>query len=282
MPKARPEAHTLSLEVRVSDPGCDPPSPCRRAPFAQAMDSSDHVYVWTLPTTASNEILSNFEQLLTADELDHATQIRSLRQRQSFIVTRGTLRSLLGCFLAIEPQELQFDYGPKGKPVLSTAAEVSFNVSHSSEMAAIALTRGCDVGIDLEEIRTLPELEQIVRQFFRSEEAAKIMVLPCGERERAFFACWTRKEAYVKATGSGLSKSPDSFSVTERAEKDGTFDVLEEGAPSSEPWTVQDLCFSPDYAAALAYRDRRRPLTILRLHDLEKLFETTCEHRKPF
>lgn len=271
MPKARPEALFFSFEARVSEPGCDLTSLCRNVPFAQAMDSSDHVYVWTLPTRASNEILSNFERLLTADEVGHAAQIRSLRQRQSFKVTRGALRSLLGCFLAIEPQEVQFDYGPNGKPVLSPAAEVSFNVSHSSEMAAIALTRGCDVGIDLEEVRPLPELEQIVRRFFRSEEAGQITALPPGERERAFFACWTRKEAYVKATGSGLSKSPDSFSVIERAEKDGTCDVLEEDAPSSGPWTIQDLCLLPDYAAALAYRDRRRPLTIMRLQDLEKL-----------
>src|SRR5215469_963989 len=113
------------------------------------MNPDHHVHVWTLPTVASAEVLDGFERLLATDEAVHASQIRSLRQRESFVVTRAALRTLLGRFLAIEPHQIHLNYGPYGKPELPETENLRFNVSHSGQLAAIALTRGCDVGIDL-------------------------------------------------------------------------------------------------------------------------------------
>lgn len=241
------------------------------------IESDRNIYVWTLPTTASSQMPAGFEQLLAPDEARRAAQIRSLPQRQSFVATRCALRVLLGRVLALSPREVQFHYGRYGKPSVSQSEEIGFNVSHSGELSAIAVTRGCQIGIDLELIRSLPDWEQVVHRFFCSEEAGQIMALPPGERERAFFACWARKEAYLKANGSGLSKSPDSFSVRETAEEDGTLRIQENGGvPPSAPWTIQDLHLSPDYAAALAYRDRKRSLKIMGLQDFE-LFRMTDE-----
>jgi 4'-phosphopantetheinyl transferase len=115
---------------------------------------------------------------------------------------------------------------------------------------------------------------QQIAGFFCLEEATEIMSLPPSERERAFFRCWTRKEAYIKAIGDGLSAPLDGFRVTVLPNAPAHFVHLGRGTTDTGAWTLHDLCLAPDYAAALAYRDRQRPLSIFPIVDLAEFFST--------
>ncbi|MBZ5607013.1 MAG: 4'-phosphopantetheinyl transferase superfamily protein [Acidobacteriia bacterium] len=158
-------------------------------------------------------------------------------------------------------------YGPKGKPALVTPAGVSFNTSHSGGLAVFAFTPGCELGVDLERIRPLPDLQDVAQRFFCSEETSDLLALPAGQQERAFFLCWTRKEAYIKATGDGLSVPLDAFRVELRPGEAARFIHVAHDVKAAKAWTLHDLDFGPDYAAALAYQDAERPLTVFRPAD---------------
>jgi 4'-phosphopantetheinyl transferase len=165
------------------------------------------------------------------------------------------LRTLLGRYLDLEPNGLRFSYGSHGKPALAGecgGGKVRFNLSHSHELALFAFTRGRVVGIDLERIR--PDLvnEQIAERFFSPREIAMLRALPGSLEKEAFFTCWTRKEAYIKARGDGLSLPLDAFDVSlvpgEPAE------LLESRENSNEVsrWCLQELVPDPGYVAAIA------------------------------
>ena len=196
---------------------------------------SGEIHVWTLRIPAA-EAVAAFEQLLSSDERERAARFRFDHLRRSFVITRGALRCLLARYVGQDPAAIHFVYGPKGKPALG--GPIEFNTTHSGDMAAFAFADGCPVGIDLEQIRAVPRMEDIAARFFEPEEHAAIMALPPAQREAAFFRCWTRKEACVKATGEGLGASP---------------------SPAAG-WTLCDLAIAPGYAGALAYRDRERSI----------------------
>jgi 4'-phosphopantetheinyl transferase len=235
--------------------------------------SERQVHIWTLSTSAENDVVAKCERVLTSDETGRAAQFRFSGDRESFILTRGVLRHLLGCYLGLHPGSIQFEYSSNGKAALASDSGLQFNVAHSRQMAAIAVTAGCDVGIDLEQMRTLPDLGQIAARFFCTEEAAEIDSLPEGERARAFFTCWTRKEAYIKATAEGLSRPLNSFRVMKQPGEPGNLVLQDHEATVSESWTLHDLHLAPDYAAAIAYRDRPRPLSIFPAIDLAQLID---------
>jgi 4'-phosphopantetheinyl transferase len=232
--------------------------------------SMRQVHVWTLRTNASSKVIARCEEVLAPDERSRAAQFRVSRPRESFILTRAALRYLLGHYLGQHPASICLQYGTNGKPDLSQKSELRFNVTHSGEMAAIALTQGCDVGIDLEQLRPLPDMEEIAARSFCNEEAAEINSLPAGERERAFFVCWTRKEAYVKAIGAGLSRSLNSFRVTVKPDAPANLMFLDDEMNASESWTLHDLGLGADYAGAVAYGDQLRPLSIFPAIDSER------------
>lgn len=226
------------------------------------------VHIWTLPTRASLAVAEMFELVLARDELDRAGQYRFSHLRESFVIARGALRCLLGRYLDIHPTRIRLIYGSNGKPALEAGAHLQFNMTHSGGLAAVAITEDCPIGLDLEKIRPLSDMQQIADRFFCSEEAAEIMSLPPGDREHAFFRCWTRKEAYIKAIGDGLSAPLDGFRVTVLPSVRAHFVHLGHGTTDADAWTLHDLCMAPDYAAALAYRDRQRSLSIFPIVDL--------------
>jgi len=243
--------------------------------------SGNQVRIWTLQTSAPGDAVLQFEPTLAPDEIRLAARFRSIRQRESYVLTRAALRLLLGRCLGTDPRSLRFDYGPNGKAALAPPSRVRFNVAHSGDMAAIAVTEDCEIGIDLEQIRPLAELEQISHRFFCEEEAAEISSLPPGDRERAFFTGWTRKEAYVKALGVGLAKPLNSFRVVEKDDSPRTFWVFDGQSESRDSWTVHDLNFASDYAAAVAYGDRQRTLSLIAVGDIAHWFDPRqCEIRK--
>jgi 4'-phosphopantetheinyl transferase len=207
-------------------------------------------------------VAERFGRTLASDEIDRAARFRFRSLRQSFIIARGALRHLLGHYLETQPANIRFSYGSNGKPAITPFVGIQFNMTCSGSLAAIALTADCTIGIDLEQVRPMPDMQQIAERFFCPEEAAEIMSLPLDERERAFFCCWTRKEAYIKAVGEGLSIPLDSFRVTVLPVTPVRFVHCGRDTSAAETWTLHDLSLAPGHAAALAYRDRQRSLSI--------------------
>lgn len=208
------------------------------------------VHVWRVGLEQEDELLDRFRRTLEPDELDRAGRFRFERLQRHFVVARGFLRHVLGRYLAAKPSELRFSYNDYGKPSLAGEESLRFNMSHSHEVGLVAVTRDAAVGVDVEHIRADFASEDIATRFFSRLEVETFSSLPKEERVAAFFRCWSRKEAYIKAIGKGLSQPLDGFDVTLapfapaallRADKE---DMLE--------WSLSDIDVGSDYASALA------------------------------
>ncbi|MCX6622614.1 MAG: 4'-phosphopantetheinyl transferase superfamily protein [Acidobacteria bacterium] len=152
--------------------------------------------------------------ILSEDELERAARYRFERDRRRYTARRLMLRVLLGKYLARDPAEVRLSYGPYGKPGAENAGALCFNLSHSHGEAVYAFTAGQRVGVDVEQIRAGVDTEAIARSFFSDEECRAIRTFDRSEWPAAFFRCWTRKEAYVKALGEGLSFPLKAFDVS--------------------------------------------------------------------
>jgi len=180
------------------------------------------------------------ETTLAPDELQRAARYRRRRDRQRFVARRAALRATLGRGLGRHPAALRFRYGPAGKPRLEDAPALHFNCAHSDGLALIA-TAETEIGVDLERVVDVPELEAIAARFFSPAERAAI------DDIEAFYRCWVRKEAYLKARGTGLSASTRAFSV----------DVAADATTRIGAWTVAPVCAPSGFVAALCARGAR-------------------------
>lgn len=207
---------------------------------------------------APDEQIAQLESLLSAEERERQAAFRFEHLRRDFAVAHGTLRLLLGRYTGADPAKLRFSRGAKGKPALIEAArDLQFNLSHSGRLVVFAFCYGERVGIDVERMRPMRDLEAIAKRFFRADEVADLLSLPEEDREPGFFRCWTRKEAYIKAVGDGISLGLDSFRVTFLP---GQSPALT--CPDNSRWNLHDLKLEEGYAAALAYPGARRPLSL--------------------
>src|ERR1700722_7669741 len=161
--------------------------------------SNNDVPICTMPAKASDGVVVQFERVLSEDEAKRAARFRFSHLRDSFVITHGVLRHLLGGYLSLDPARICFTYGDKGKPGVASADNLQFNLTHSGGIAAVAFATACQLGMDAEHIRPVEEMQQIANRYFAAEEAAELMLLPDSEREPAFFRFWTRKEGYIKA-----------------------------------------------------------------------------------
>jgi len=217
--------------------------------------ADDDVHVWRASLNLAAEHMQDLQRTLTADERERAERFHFQKDRERFIVTRGLLRAILSRYLDVEPGQLRFGYSPYGKPALlreSGGEMLRFNLSHSHGLALYAVTRGRAVGIDLEYVRADLANERIAEQFFSPREVAALRALPAGVRAEAFFNCWTRKEAYVKARGEGLSLPLNQFDVSLAPGEPAAL-VSTRGDPlEAFRWSLQALFPGPGYVAALA------------------------------
>jgi 4'-phosphopantetheinyl transferase len=199
--------------------------------------------------------LRRLARSLSADEQARAGRFRFPEDGARFTAARGILRDILARYSGEEPGRLAFGYGAGGKPFLisqGSALSLEFNVSHSRRIALYAVAHGRAVGVDVEVIRPEMDCERIAERFFTPREAAALRAMPPPVRVAAFFRCWTRKEAYLKATGEGLRIGLKSCEVSLEA---GDGDALRQvsGDPSAAArWLVADVAVGVDCAAALA------------------------------
>lgn len=219
------------------------------------------VHLWVLHLEASEEEFDRARCWLSEDEIARAERFRFDRHRRAFVLGRAALRALLGSYLGTRPQQVCFTYGPQGKPALADAScSLRFNASNSGELAACAFMRGCEIGVDVEQHRPVRDLEHIAQRFFSAEEAAEVLELPVAEKDAAFFNCWTRKEAYIKALGGGLSIPLDSFQVTLRPGALARMVSLNGSTAAACQWTLHNFTPAAGYTGAIAYPDVPRVL----------------------
>jgi 4'-phosphopantetheinyl transferase len=192
------------------------------------------------------------------------------RHRVQSAVTRGTLRSLLGRYLDRPPQSIDLELNAHGKPALAASHQDSrlrFNVSHSDGLVLLAFTLNRDIGVDIEKIRLDRPFEKIARRFFARGEAAQLCALEPGRQSQAFYECWTRKEAYIKARGLGLSLPLDSFEVGFGPGIPPSLAPVPGNAGNEQTWTVADLRPAEGFAAALVVEAPACVIHCWRLND---------------
>jgi 4'-phosphopantetheinyl transferase len=211
--------------------------------------TDDAVHVWRASLAIESEVLRQLKNTLSNDERARAQRFIFERDQNRFIAARGILRDLLGRYLRCAPSAIEFVYGPHGKPAIFSAAPrhpLRFNLSHSHELALIAISREREIGIDVEMIRSDFASEEIARRYFSLGESDELRRLPAELRTEGFFLCWTRKEAYIKALGNGLHIPLDSFDVS-----------LTPGLPAElrrvghSGWSLRSFLPYPGYVAAV-------------------------------
>ena len=233
------------------------PSPSWDTPPKTLVLPNDAVHVWRASLHVPASCLCTLEETLTADELARAERFYFQKHREHFIAGRGLLRNILSRYLDKEPDQLRFCYNSYGKPTLTeeTDAEgLCFNLSHSHETALYALTHGREIGVDIEYFRPDVEVEKLAERFFSPREAAVLRALPEHLRKEGFFNCWTRKEAYIKAEGKGMSIPLSTFDVSLTPGEPAALLRSQSHPRETARWCLQALNPAPGYAAALAVK----------------------------
>jgi 4'-phosphopantetheinyl transferase len=177
----------------------------------------DEIHVWHAALDRDENVIAQLETTLSLEENARADRFHFANDKNRFVVARGLLRELLGRYLHQAPASLEFSYGQHGKPSLSggnVSSGLCFNLSHSSGLVVYAIARERNLGIDVEHVRAKFAGEDIARRYFSVREVSDLRTLPPEAKVEGFFHCWTRKEAYLKATGMGLQIPLDSFSVS--------------------------------------------------------------------
>lgn len=216
-----------------------------------------HVHVWRVSLSAADTRVPTLESVLSLDERARAARVSQGENRRRFVISRAVLRCLLSQYAEIAPEQLRFDYGPHGKPGLAstgTAQGLDFNMSHSGDMIVYALARGRSIGIDVEYEQPRSNFMRIAERFFSIEECEALHAFPERDRPSAFYRCWTRKEAYVKARGDGIAAGLDTFSVS--MDEEPCLLRSDEGPAEVDRWSMANIVVEGGYVSTLCAEGR--------------------------
>jgi 4'-phosphopantetheinyl transferase len=242
----------------------------KRAAFPQIIDIDDipalgqeEVHLWLLPLIQPSNMLEALTATLNPEEVVRASRFRLARGQHRFVAARGLLRHVLGSYLGVAGRWLRFEYGASGKPfILNDDGRplLQFNLSHSCDWALLGVTRKLEIGVDIEAVQEIPDAMEIALQNFAPGEIAALRKVEPSRRLDAFYACWTRKEAYVKALGGGLEFALDRFEMSVEPIDDAV-------AVCNEGTFYEVLGFAPlsGFRGALAVRALDIPVRRLRL-----------------
>jgi 4'-phosphopantetheinyl transferase len=220
-----------------------------------ALETSVHVWIVRLDDASVD--LERGRELLSPDERERAARFIFERDRRRYLVAHTALHDILSRYLAIEPAHLSFALGTNGKPKLPQAlapSGIEFNLSHSNEMALLAVTHGHEVGVDIEHVREKFEFQDVAERFFTAKEVAAMRGLPATLQRQAFFKCWTSKEAFLKAKGTGLSGALDEVEISLGSDEQVRISA---NVPN---WWLFELDPSGDYEAALVVASPQSPI----------------------
>lgn len=213
----------------------------------------NEVHVWCIELDCEPAVFSAFEAVLSPQERQRAERFAFDELRRRWTAAHGALRMILADYAEAAPQDIAFEAGPQGKPRLAAnSSSIDFSLSHTGPLAFVAIASAC-VGIDAEVVRPEIAYQELSRHFFAPAEVEEIEALAEAQRVDAFFACWTRKEAFVKALGIGLFMALDRFQVTVRPDAPARLVWVEGGVELPGQWSLSDLGES-GVAAAVAVR----------------------------
>lgn len=217
----------------------------------------DEVHIWQTALTVPKNGMDSLRQLLEPAEQERASRFKVEHACDEFMISRAFLRQTLAVYLKIGASEVRFRTTLHGKPELDGGNDLRFNLSHSGGVAIIAIVRGREIGIDVERIRDDVNALELADRFFSEPEVAWLRSRPIADRSSSFFACWTAKEAYVKAHGEGLSLPLSDFSVIPRRNtSELPWEKLQlevfGNAEESKRWSMWQLNLGPKFRAALA------------------------------
>lgn len=216
--------------------------------------------IWLTDLRTSSEAQIH---LLAREELAHAQKISRLQTRQRYLLVRAEVRRCLAIYTGLAPQDLVFDRTAAGKPLLGNAPHpLSFNLSHSGHYLALAVTAGDAIGVDLEQVNRRRNWQAIAERYFHPEEVAQLMALPEAERYLGFYRCWTLKEAFFKALGSGIATGLDKavFSLDNTTVACRFASSLNEQRPD---WQFRLWQWNQDYQLALAWKNNATSKTAI-------------------
>lgn len=225
------------------------------------------IHIWCAWLDGPDRPVNDLWQALSQDERERAERYRFEQDCRRFIVRRGLLRLILSRYTGLDPAQVHFIYLSYGKPSLAsqTGSPLSwqddpegrpywlrFNLSHSQGLALYAFAADQEIGVDVEALRSDFEIEALARRFFSPAEQVELRSLPASQQREAFFLCWTRKEAYIKARGQGLSLPLDQFDVTLSPGEKARLLATRPEAEDAGRWNLQHLDPAPGYIGALA------------------------------
>src|SRR5574341_764044 len=213
------------------------------------------IQIWLVPLEPPAAHLRYLQGLLSPDERQRAGRFHFERDRLRFIASRGTLRCILSDYLGMPPESFGFRYGSNGKPALSedcNPSDLRFNLSHSREMALYAFLLHHEIGVDIEHVQAVQNLETVARRFFSTGEYETLRSLPEEQKLEAFYNCWTRKEAYIKACGDGVSQPLDRFDVSLALDEPAQLLSIDGSQAEASRWYLCGFKPAPGYIAALA------------------------------
>ena len=228
------------------------------------------IEVWPVSLTVADSEAS-FATLLSDDETARAARLVYEKDRRPYVAARAALRTLLGAYLGLRPEAIEFAYGERGKPRLAGTGGVRFNLSHKAGLALLAFSADCELGVDIEAVATMNDRDAVAERFFSIEEAADLRALPPTERDLGFYRCWTRKEAYIKCLGDGLYAPLDRFRVTLAPQDAARVVAIDGDTRKASEWTMHDVALPIGYLGALAYREPARPVRVMDVRSVARL-----------
>ena len=214
------------------------------------------VHIWSINFGVNDETFKTYYNLLSEDERTRANKFKFYKDKRCYVVTKGALRLLSGKYLNKDAKEIKFEYEKYGKPKFKHKSNLNFNVSHSGDLAIIGFVLDHTIGVDIEKIKNDFDTFEIAANFFSKTEIASLRKIPKIEQHIAFYRCWTRKEAFIKGKGSGLSFPLDTFSVT--LDSDLKAQLLETNWNETEKndWSLQSFKPNSNYLAAVIVENK--------------------------
>lgn len=217
--------------------------------------SAGEVHLHLVSLDCAADELSRLQGHLSSDELRRCQRLIDRGRRERAIAGRGTLRELLAGYLGEEPENILLSEGEFGKLHLSEHLEadsISFNLSHAGNRLLLAVATGCEVGVDMEEVRQDLQFRAMAERYFSLREQRELFSLPPSEQLPAFYRCWTRKEAYLKGTGTGFSQPANGFDVSLLPRHPAALLAHRASPGETERWSIRDVNLPERFCAAVA------------------------------
>jgi len=230
-------------------PHCDwPPPP------AELSLGSGEVHIWCLAPHQFANNLNELHPILSGEEKERASRFHFSRDRESYVVRHALLRLILGRYLETDPSAIEFSRGSFGKPTLDFrgAVPLHFNDSHTNGLALLAVTKDDPLGVDIEHLRPIPDFEEIAANYFSPREVEALRAIPADKRMEAFYACWTRKEAFLKATGEGIRENLAKVEVALTPGEESR--ILYVSGKTQSRWKLHSFIPAPGYLGALTFQ----------------------------